>query len=349
MLGANVASQMSITVRALRRIGVEADGVIYETNSYCSTVGLRNFALGLSRKDRLRTGYLRTSWSWGVASALLRADVVHWNYAMPVWRNSGDVRLARLLRRTGAVEFWGSDVRIGDRAEIDNPYYARRGAEYEYLREETEAASYRRQEAFAANGVRTCFAPPWFDRYVKPGLFDTVHGSFLRVLLDEFPVVSCPKNRRPLVVHAPSARGAKGTTIVEQVLERLRSEFDFEFLVLHRVPRHEVLDIVKRCDLFLDQFVIGEYGMASIEAMAFGKPVVCYLRQDVIERSPGKLPIVNATQDDLYDCIASLLVDPERRRAIGEASRRYVEAFHDAEAYARRLVPLYERMLADRA
>jgi len=345
MLGANVASQISITVSALRRIGIDAEGVVNQTNPFFSRDGVRNLALGLSRTQRLRRGYLRTSWSWNVATSIVRADLVHWNYGDSIWGGGYDVRLAQLLRRPAAVEFWGSDMRIAQLAERDNPYYAQRGAAYEYERVETAAGSYARQAMFGEHGVATCFAPPWFERYIKPGLFRSVHDSFLRILLDEFEIALPANDRRPVIVHAPSARVAKGTAAVERAIERLRQRFDFEFVLLHGITRQQVLETVRRCDVFLDQFVIGEYGMASIEAMAFGKPVLCYLRPDVIQRSPGQLPIVNATQDTLEEQLALLLGDSARRRAIGEASRRYVEAHHDAEAYARRLVPIYEQML----
>jgi glycosyl transferase family 1 len=345
MLGANVASQISITVRALRRIGIDAEGVVNQTNPFFSRDGVRNLALGLSRMQRLRRGYLRTSWSWNVATSIARADLIHWNYGDSIWGDGYDVRLAHLLRRPAAVEFWGSDMRIAELAERDNPYYTRRGNSYEYEHVETKEGSFGRQALFGEHGVTTCFAPPWFERYIKPGLFRSVHDSFLRILPDEFEIALPANARRPVIVHAPSARAAKGTAAVERAVERLRQRFDFEFVLLHGITRQQVLETVRRCDVFLDQFVIGEYGMASLEAMAFGKPVLCYLRPDVVQRSPGQLPIVNATQDTLEEQLGRLLGDAALRRSIGEASRRYVESHHDAEAYARRLVAIYEQML----
>ena len=345
MLGENVASQMSVTVRALRAIGVEAEGIIYSQNPIYGNDGLRNLAHGLSRRERLRHGYLRTSLTWSVSAGIARADVVHWNYGIPVSPDAREVRLARCLGRPGAVEFWGSDVRIPKFAEQDNPYYARRGAAYEYELDWTEQSSYQRQRLFARNGVTTAFAPPWFDRYVEPGLFRQVHASYLRLLPEQFPARLGTRARRPVVAHAPSAKGAKGTDAVLRCVERLRERFEFDFVLLHGLPREQSLAAVADCDVFLDQFVIGEYGMASIEAMAYGKPVVCYLRPDVIARSPGSIPIVNATQDDLEDRVAELIADAALRRRIGEASRAHVELHHDALKYAARLASIYEGMM----
>lgn len=346
MLGMNVASQMSVTVRALRRIGIEADGVVADGNPFFSPDGLRNLAHGLRRSQRLRVGFLRTSWSYSVISSIVAADVVHWNYGLPALEHGLDVRLAGLLRRRSVVEFWGSDVRVATLAAETSPYYARRGPGYEYERQETLEGSYRRQRLFARHGVRACLAPPWFDRYVEPGLFDEFHESFPRLLLDEFPPRPVDRDRVPVVAHAPSARNAKGTDAVLAAVERLKEHHAFEFVLLHGLPRQQVLEAVRDCDVFLDQFVIGEYGMASIEAMAFGKPTVCYLRPDVVARSPGRIPIVNATPDDLSERLGELLEDPARRRALGAESRRYVEQHHDAIAHAHRFAALYRRLAA---
>jgi glycosyltransferase involved in cell wall biosynthesis len=344
MLGMNTASQMSITVRALRRIGVEADGIVWDASVIVSDDGLRNLAQRVSPRERLRRGVLRTSGSYSIASAIYRADVVHWNYGLPVWGPGLDLKMFRALRRTGVVEFWGSDVRIRAIAERDNPYYARRGADYENELGETLEASYARQELFARHGVRTCLAQPWFDRYLEPGLFTQVH-SFARLFPEDFTVQPPQRSGRPVVVHAPSKRGLKGTEAVLRAVERLRTQFDFDFVLLHGLPRGDVLRAMQQCDVYLDQFLIGEYGMASLEAMAFGRPAVCYLRQDVVERSPGKLPIVNASQDALCDRLAELLANPARREEIGIESRRYVEQYHDATRHARSLAIVYEQLI----
>ena len=349
MLGMNAASQMSITVRALRRIGVDAEGLVTGGNQIFSDDGLRDLTHSLSRRERLRVGYLETSLTYSVLSAIARADVVHWNYGLPVLPRGLDLRFAGLLRRPAVVEFWGSDVRIRESAAEVSPYYASRGSTYEYERHETRDGSFGRQRLFRRNGVRNCLAPPWFERYIEPGLFAGVHHSFARLCLDEFtPRVGQP-SRVPVIAHAPSARGAKGTDAVLQAVERLRPEFDFEFVLLHGLPRQRVLEAVRDCDIFLDQFVIGEYGMASLEAMAFAKPTVCYLREEVVERSPGHLPIVNASPDDLCERVRELLADPARRSAIGEQSRRYIEMHHDADTHARGLAALYARLVAERA
>jgi len=80
------------------------------------------------------------------------------------------------------------------------------------------------------------------------------------------------------VVHSPSNKVIKGSDAVLRAVESLRRSHDFDFQLIHGVPRAEALSIVARCDVFLDQFVLGAEGFAALEAMALGKPVVCFIR-----------------------------------------------------------------------
>ena len=94
--------------------------------------------------------------------------------------------------------------------------------------------------------------------------------------------------------------------------------------------------------MFLDQFVLGGYGLAALEAMALAKPVVLYVKPSLLAQYPTDLPVINATQENLADVLASLLTDGSLRHATGLRSRAYVERHHDALAAARQLISIYE-------
>jgi glycosyltransferase involved in cell wall biosynthesis len=82
--------------------------------------------------------------------------------------------------------------------------------------------------------------------------------------------------------------------------------------------------------------------------MAFGKPVVTYLKPDVVERSAEgygiRIPIVPATKETLVDALRPLVDQPALRRELGAASRAYVEQVHDIGRVADRLVDLYRSL-----
>ena len=51
--------------------------------------------------------------------------------------------------------------------------------------------------------------------------------------------------------------------------------------------------------------------------MALGKPVVCYIRPDLVDKYPPGLPIRSAHPDNLRDVLRELVSDHELRRSLG--------------------------------
>ena len=182
--------------------------------------------------------------------------------------------------------------------------------------------------------------------YVFPDIFPTCHLVRCGIRLDEFePAYPDPERHRPVIVHAPSDKGSKGSAVVLAAVETLRSrKLEFDFVLVTGTARSQSLDTVRRSDVYLDQFVSGSHGMATVEAMALGKPVVCYIKPSV--SYPTDLPIVNATAEGLADALEPLLVNGELRRDIGLRSRQYAEKYHDATLIARQLVELYGSLQA---
>lgn len=144
-----------------------------------------------------------------------------------------------------------------------------------------------------------------------------------------------------LVLHAPTNRLIKGTPYIERAFEQLRPRFPgVEFRVVEKLDWAELKLAMRECDLFVDQLHMGWYGMVSAEAMAYGRPSLAYLRPD-FEPLTRDCPLVRTSVETLADDVAALLTDAPRRRAIGEASRAYVEREHESHVIARRLVDLY--------
>jgi glycosyltransferase involved in cell wall biosynthesis len=164
--------------------------------------------------------------------------------------------------------------------------------------------------------------------------------------LDLRPFTPAPPSdsARPLVVHAPSNREKKGTRYVIAACEQLNVELD----IVEGVPHEEARDRYRRADIVVDQLDAGWHGVFALESMALGKPVVTYLKPDVVERSAegygSRIPIVPATKETLTDALRPLVEQPALRREIGAASRAYVEQVHDIDRVADRLVDLYRSL-----
>ena len=58
----------------------------------------------------------------------------------------------------------------------------------------------------------------------------------------------------------------------------------------------------------MDQFILGSFGVSSIEVMALGKPVLCYIMDQVEINLPEACPIINANLDNLESKLEQLIL-----------------------------------------
>ena len=79
--------------------------------------------------------------------------------------------------------------------------------------------------------------------------------------------------------------------------------------------------------------------MFAMEAMAAGKPTICYLRQDLVDLyvktgcvEKGEIPLINAHVDNIKDVLRGLLAERDTWYGIGLKSREYVVKYHSLEA-----------------
>jgi len=253
--------------------------------------------------------------------------------------------LVRYGKLPGVVGWQGSEIRIPEVELATNPYYAevldKNGASvygsYELSKRLQDRCYGLGFEPVVTAGMRQYLLP----EYVGP-----VHQIFHPVELPPDPIYPKVATKKPRVVHAPSAAKIKGTAHVRAAVEALRADHEFEYFEVSGMERPEVLNLMRSCDIYIDQLILGDHGMAALEAMAQGKPVICYLKPSVSELLPPDIPIVNANPDTITEVLGALLEDAPRRHELGIASRAYVERYHDPEKTARRLDEIYRDVLS---
>lgn len=144
------------------------------------------------------------------------------------------------------------------------------------------------------------------------------------------------------IVHAPSRAEVKGSPFLISAVKKLQSEgFSCELKLLQGVPHNKVIEECRKADIVVDQLRLGWYGVFSIEALALGKPVICYVRPDISSLDSGNIPIVNATPDNIYHVLKDLINDPDKRQILGRKGRAYFERVHDADQVAAKLEKFY--------
>jgi hypothetical protein len=155
----------------------------------------------------------------------------------------------------------------------------------------------------------------------------------------------------PLVVaHGYTVASNKGTTEFMRIMDNL-SQFRSGRLqvgLINGVQRRQALWYISQCDIYFATFFYGP-GLASYEAMAFGKPVLvgCSAEELAAQKDAigEDLPFIHVTMDTCGKVLSDLAADADLRREWGERGRLYVEKFHDTSVVVRQLKALYEDTL----
>lgn len=140
---------------------------------------------------------------------------------------------------------------------------------------------------------------------------------------------------RPKVVHAPTNPKLKGTTHIAPVARRLHEEGLIEYVELEGIPHSEMPAVFTDADVVLDQFRVGDYGVAACEAMAAGRVVLAHISEQVraeVERQAGMpLPIPETTLDNIEDVLRDIAANRDRYREIAASGPAFVRRLHDGE------------------
>lgn len=361
--------------RAEREVGLASwsvafspDRFVYRADEYLWRPGQGILSRELSR--------------WRLLGRALREfDVVHFNFGVSllpyrVTRDSAGMRalprplrlLYRLyaglfelrdaawLRRAGkgiVVTFQGSDARQGavcrERFAISPVDETEPG----YFSPEGDRIVRRRIAAWARQADRVYALNPDLLHVLPPGARFLPYAS---VDPREWTPSGPPpgERERPVVVHAPSHRGVKGTRFVLDAVRRLEAEgVPLEFVLVEGRTQAEARREYERADLVVDQLLLGWYGALAVEAMALGKPVVCFLREGDLGGVPAamraELPLIRATPDTVYEVLNACLGARKGELAgRGAAGRAFVQRWHDPVAIARSLAGDYAQALARR-
>jgi N-acetyl-alpha-D-glucosaminyl L-malate synthase BshA len=131
----------------------------------------------------------------------------------------------------------------------------------------------------------------------------------------------------------------------EKEADRLQLGSDVRFL--GKVD--QVAEVLRGSDLLLLPSQTESFGLAALEAMACGVPVVnTNLRSGVPFVSvDGETGLTVEPRDSvgLGDAIAQLLANPEERRRLGEAARARVENLFHVDVMTRDTFRVYEEVL----
>ena len=340
----------TISARAEQLLGVEAESLALFT--YRSS---DEFDINLSRWTRyapLRAvlPYVVLAWAIG------RYQRFHFFYNRgflpqlePGQFNPDELRLLRALGKQVFVYAYGADVRTRAATEsLETPHLCgecpapghhcvcddRRGNE-----------NYHRVRAFATQcfslGDMTAYTPgSRNDLFYWCIDLDAQAGARYR------PVSPPSTSDEPIrIVHAANHRFFKGTRYLMAAVEQLQHEgLAIELDIVEGLTQREAFEAYRRADLIFDQCTSGFHGYLSLEAMALGKPVLCFIRRRDFLLHPDECPLQNTSPTTLVDDLRRLAADRKKLHELGQQGRRYIEQYFTLDAFAQRLALVYREL-----
>jgi hypothetical protein len=325
----DIASQAGYSAQGLRALGHEVCCAVVTPNTYSAVEpDVVLYPNGLPRRPARWTQRVGFAWK-----SMRHFDVFHFHFGTSLLPYNIDLDMLRRMDKPVFIEFHGSDIRGGAFWE-SNPYsHLYHGYDDRALIREHMSKLARKATAVIVH-----------DWELGGYLPDDVNVCYVPLRLDirAFSPTEPPQNSQlPLIIHLPSNPTVKGSAFVEAALEQLSATHTFEYQAATKLTVHQAHQLIQKSSLVIDQLIIGAYGMLAIETMAYARPVLDYLRDDVLAHYPDDLPVINATVDNLNEILASLFDTPQKLSESGAASRRYIERYHDCNNVAYLLEQAY--------
>jgi glycosyltransferase involved in cell wall biosynthesis len=256
-----------------------------------------------------------------------------------------DLLALRAAGKTVVFHFRGSEIRLHSRFRALSPFH--------YVDEDPDGLTtnfpeetMQRLLRYVHGVAHKVFVPdPELQSYAP-------HAEIVprAVDLDAWPYAGLVNDDEPLVVHAPSRFVVKGTDHVTRAVESLRAEgLRFRFELIEGLTNDDARERYRRSDIVIDQLRVGWYGVLAVEAMALGKAVVSYVRDDLHSHLGDDPPLAVANPETIRDVLRGLVIDAGARRHLAERGRAYCEATHDAIKIARQLEQEYNDAIAQPA
>lgn len=275
--------------------------------------------------------------------ALKNYDIFHFYFGKSLLPLNLDLPILRLAGKRILMTYLGSDIRLDKIEKKRNPYYLLRKP--------------KNNKSDLLKQVRMIWHGIWCD-YCITGLrlFSSAITSIpKKKIINDIWVAKTmeippdpPKyinRKRPVVIHAPTNPLTKGTKYVQKAVDALIEKgVDFEFRIFHKVPHDEFLEfLINEADIVVDQLLSGGYGTLAMEGMTYGKPVCCYVTEDILNQIPD-LPIVQCTIETLQDNLQELILHPEKREEIGQAGWDFAREHFDRDVVAEKLWQIYLKL-----
>lgn len=270
-----------------------------------------------------------------IAAELLQTkpDLMHYYFGMTLALDFSDLAPAIDLGISPVMHHFGSDVRrfsLSRRWSPDMP-----------VKDCDEGGIMRRLEMLGSH-IRDVVAHDVEMYELVKDFYERVHFIPSAIRLEDFEVGQHRVAGPLRVVHAPTSRAVKGSDAIIESAVRVCERMGADLVLVEGMSHDQAKQAYEQADVIIDQILAGGYGLVSIEAMALGKAVVCWISDWRRQAYPPELPVVSADRHNLEFVLTGLLSDRERLAEIGNSGRRYVEKYHSVDSVIPRVERVYD-------
>ena len=324
-----IANQMHTITKGLKNIGVGAKTLNY----YPTYLGYKaDYDFNINSFKDFNEANIETK---KLASKIIgENDVFHFHFGTSLTLDLSDLHLLQELGKKVIMQYWGSDVRMYSKAFELNPYVKVKVMDEDKIKRKLE---------FISKYIPDCLVDYELGEYVK-GYHSNIHYTRVAIDLSKYKFIKETKNKKILIVHAPTSPEIKGTRYILEAIEELKEKYNFDFRLVQGVSHEQATKIYEKADLIIDQVLIGSYGVFAVESMAMGKPVISFISDFMKEKYPEELPIISANPDTIKDKIECVIKNKDMLKDLGIKSRMYAEKYHDMNKISSNMLEIYKTL-----
>lgn len=319
----DIAGQGNLLARELNRRGFYTEQLVYNKSKF--KYPLQRYL----HREKMPQWFQR---NWG------RFDIFHYYWGKTMFEDLSDLNILAKNKKKVLMRHCGNDVRLLSHARQKNPLI-----QVIHPQNQTETEIVRHLKRISA-AIEDAVVPDYELYEHAKRFYKKVHVVPRMIETKKYPpIYPDPHKRVPLVVHAPSIPSLKGTSYVEKAVNALRQKHNFTFRKVQNMSHEQALQIYRQADIIVDQLLIGTHGILAMEAMALGKPVISYIREDLKSTFPRDFPILSANPETITEKLDWLLARPNERRRLGEIGRSYAVRVHDVSQVVPQMVRVYKQ------
>jgi hypothetical protein len=184
-----------------------------------------------------------------------------------------------------------------------------------------------------------------------PDLLDIIPSAiYLPVFLnwehlpERTPKAPCPPLK---ILFSPSGTRTKGNQYIYAALDRLKETYGNRVEIYtpgnenkehfqYSTTRYDLLQKMGSYHIVIDQMLIGWYGLKTVEALAMGCTVICYIDTQYKPYLSPHSPIVEADIHSLYDILVDHIVSYRPHD-----STTWIQKYHYISAYSKLLQEIW--------